>query len=453
MILRAPNTLRLIQGKKRTFLTDDISAASGTLTVESGLDFAVGQYLLLGQFGDERSEVVRVHTATIPTATTITLNANTSYRHEVGTPIFQIDYDQVEFSRATTEAGNKSVLATSSIAADSMDTIYDDTVNSTGFGFYRFKNSAATTYTEYSSAIPYAGWSRDAAQAIFDKALAQVSESVTPRLLYDDLYNYLNDFVDIVNEENYTWSELKVLNTELATLSTGDWEITLPTNVRRRFDPSSILSIRPQNYPPLTYLDDPAWTLVTRELIFSTNTTVIADSDTSIVLTNSANFYDSGTIYINGDAISYTANDRSTNTLSGVTGISTGGHAAESYVLQNATFGTPVAYTFSSEGNIKLWPIADASVNNRILYGSYYRMIPYATSQGSLLYLKNVSAAVEYVAYRIRKKMAGGSLDAQDPEYQSFLTRIRTLLGNDPKGQPQRMVVSYPTSARFKRWC
>lgn len=446
MILRAPNVLRLIQGKPRTALTSPSSSGTSTLTVESISGFAVGNYIIVGQIGDERSEVIRIHTGTAPSGSTITLNSNLSFRHEVGTPVIFTDFNQIEFSRATTESGSKSVLATSDMAADQIDTIYDDTTNSTGFGFFRFKNSAASTFSSYSDPIPYAGYDQDQAQAIFDRALAMVSETVSPKLLYSDLYNFINDFVDIANEESYSWSELKVLDYELDTLATGDFEITLPTNVRRRFDPSSILGLRIQNFPPLRYVPKRVWNELIREMVVTTIPSAITDVDTTITVANSKNLSDSGTIYINGDAIAYTGNTRASNLLTGVTGIATGGQAASSLVLQLPSFGTPIYYTFTETGDIRLWPVADGSVNNRVIFLDYYRRIPYCDSQGDHIYLQNISPAVQYVAWRIKKHLAGGSIDLTDPEYQQFLGRIRSLLTNDPTGQPQRLVIGWPSS-------
>src|SRR3990167_5281940 len=137
----------------RTPLTADSTAASGTITVSNIVGVGVGDYLLIGEFGQETAEIVRVHTVTAPSGTTITLNANTTYAHIRGESVYRIDRNQVEFSRATTLTGSKSVLVTSDITPDSLYTVYEDTTNTTGFGFYRWKNSADTTYTNYSESL------------------------------------------------------------------------------------------------------------------------------------------------------------------------------------------------------------------------------------------------------------------------------------------------------------
>ena len=351
MILRAPNTDRLIEGKPRTQLTSPQDAGSSTITVENISTFAVGNYIILGVLGEGRSEVIRIHASSAPSGSTITLASNTLFRHEIGTPVYFTDYNQVEFSRATTLTGSKSTLATSGMAVDQMDTIYDDTTNTTGFGFYRFKNSASSTFGPYSDAIPYAGYEIDAVQTIIDRALSITSSVISPRLKYDDLFKFVNDAITILNSKNAHWSEAKVLGYELDTISTGDWEWDLPTNIARANDPTAIMALYVRGYPPMRYKPQREWNQWLRDLVFTTLATDVALIDTTIVLTNSKGFADSGTIYIEGDAISYTGNTRSTGTLTGVTGI-TATHTAGStiYVFQNFTPAEPSIYTITSEG-------------------------------------------------------------------------------------------------------
>lgn len=450
MILRAPNVLRLIHGKPRTYLSNFSAAASGTLTVESIAGFSIGQYLLLGLLGNERSEIVRVHTATTPSGSTITLNANTVYRHEVGAPVVLFEYNQVEFNRATTESGSKTVLATSDLTPDSMDTIYDDTTNSTGFGFTRFKNSAGSTYSGYSDAIPYAGYSLDAVFTICDRALSQASATVTPLLTYDNLFSFVNDFVTIANQENTRWSDAKVLNYELDTISTGDWEFTLPTNIAKNTDPTSIISVRVTGCQPLKYVPQREWNELIVDLVTTTNTSAITTGDPTIVLTNSYSFADSGSIQINGDVIAYTGNTRSTGTLTGVTGIQAAGHAASQFVFQAGKFdqGDPVVYTVSSAGKLRVWPLASATSNNKILWLDYYRLIPTVDSLGDLTLIRNNEWAINYVAWRIKKHLAGASTSTVDPEFQLFMKNLKSGIERDMPSEPLRVSVKAPSRSR-----
>lgn len=438
MILRAPNTDLLVSGKPKTFISAGVASASGTLTVESIASFAVGNMLFIGQIGEERTEVGRVHTSTAPSGSTVTLNANTGFRHENGTPVYYSDYDQVEFSRATTATGAKSVLATSSITPAQMETIYDDTTNTTGFGFFRFKNSAGSTFSSYSDAIPYAGYEVDAAKIIFDRALSVAGAKVNPLLRYEDLLLFLNDFIAFANSKNIRWSEMKVLNSELDTIATGDWEFALPSNIAKASDPSAIIQLHVRGYAPMTYLPQDRWNIVASDLIFTTVATAFTTASTEIVLTNSYQFADSGSIEVEGDSIQYTGNTRSTGTLTGVTGV-TANHAASTYALQGNSDAEPIWYSIPSSGYIRVFPICGANVNNRVIYIDYYKKIPTIDTIGDRLGLSDVQPAIDYVAYRIKKHMGGGSLSVNDEDFKLFAAQMQNLVDRDSSGQPIRV--------------
>ncbi len=147
----------LIVDAVETIVNLDCDTGVSEITVESITGLGVGDYVLLGEFGQIDAEIVRLHPSTAPSGTTITLSAATTYAHERGTHIYRIDRNQVEFSRATTLTGSKSVLSTVSINAQSEYTVYEDSTNTTGYGFYRYVNSGDTTYTNYSESFPYAG--------------------------------------------------------------------------------------------------------------------------------------------------------------------------------------------------------------------------------------------------------------------------------------------------------
>lgn len=68
------------------------------------------------------------------------------------------------------------------------------------------------------------------------------------------------------------------------------------------------------------------------------NTVVIADTDVTITVGTDwiAKFANSGTVYVRGDAISYTGKNAGAGTLTGVTGIAAGGHPVNSIVTQTS---------------------------------------------------------------------------------------------------------------------
>ena len=134
----------------KTYLSGSVSAAGVTLTVENISGGAVSQYMVLGEIGDEKTEIVQNHVDTAPTGSTITLiTGGVVYDHPVGTPVYFVGFNQIEFNNATTSGGTKTVLATQDITPDEEYSTYNDTTNTTGYGYVRFKNSTLTTYSQY----------------------------------------------------------------------------------------------------------------------------------------------------------------------------------------------------------------------------------------------------------------------------------------------------------------
>ena len=202
-----------------TPLTADSTAASGTLTVSGIIGVSVGDYLLIGEFGQETAEIVRVHTSSAPSGSTITLNANTVHAHARSELVYRIDRNQVEFSRATSLAGEKSVLTTADIRCDSLYTVYEDQTNSSGFGFSRWKNSADTTYSNYSESYPYAGFSEQSLKKIFDSVLLDmgyVDDNGQPlwsnKVSREAAYQAVVDCQDLIARRRYRWSYLTNFN-------------------------------------------------------------------------------------------------------------------------------------------------------------------------------------------------------------------------------------------------
>ena len=89
----------ITEGRAKTFLNANISAASGTITVFSINGFAQGNfYVLIGEIGSGNAEIIKIHASTAPTGNTITLAANTAYTHDANEPVYYLNYNQAEFS-------------------------------------------------------------------------------------------------------------------------------------------------------------------------------------------------------------------------------------------------------------------------------------------------------------------------------------------------------------------
>jgi len=159
----------IIKNREKTILTSAVAAAATSITVAdtdlapaatSSDTWANNDYMLIGNFGDETSEIMQV-AAAVTSATSITIDRSgetggTRFAHPIGTPVYRLTFNRVEFSRGATDStASLSVLTTIRIQPDDLYTRFEDVTNSTGFGFVRFNNETSGTFSSYSDGVNY----------------------------------------------------------------------------------------------------------------------------------------------------------------------------------------------------------------------------------------------------------------------------------------------------------
>lgn len=151
----------LIEDRRKTYLTAAVTASGTTLTV-ANVDtngWADNDYMILGEIGSPTAEIMQVNGA-ISDGTSMTIDrggsGGTRFAHSIGEPIYRIDYNQVEFSRSATDStSGVSVLSTAEVTPEMEFSSYEDTTNSTGYGFARFKNATTSAFSSYSDGVNY----------------------------------------------------------------------------------------------------------------------------------------------------------------------------------------------------------------------------------------------------------------------------------------------------------
>lgn len=351
------SNLSILKGQPTARLIADEAAASGSLAVSNISGFTAGDfYVLIGTFGDSSAEIVKMHASTVPTGSTITLATNTVKDHYSDSVVTQLDFNQVEFSRATTLAGSKSVLGTQDINADRLDSLYKDLTNSTGFAFARFKNEDSGAFSSYSTGVNYTGNDNTSVEKIVEKACMDSSVEVGGQYSTETmLLNDANDAQDAFTNDDWTFELVKNDTSLTATeyentyaLSGLTYELKYPGNSQ------GIKAVKFSN-APLQLIDNNEMDELYKSVHRTAVATQIEINDTSIVLDNTADFDSSGTVYIDGLAIPYTTNTKSTNTLSGIaSGVITAQILVDAIVWQNINPGLPTKYTISVDNEIVL---------------------------------------------------------------------------------------------------
>jgi hypothetical protein len=78
------------------------------------------------------------------------------YNHSIDEPVYRIDFNRVEFNRNSTDTLiSVTVLTTIKLQPDDEFTRYEDTANTTGYGFVRFNNETNGAFSSYSDGVNY----------------------------------------------------------------------------------------------------------------------------------------------------------------------------------------------------------------------------------------------------------------------------------------------------------
>lgn len=437
-----------IQDEQRTYLDADVSSGVSSISA-NGLNFVIGQYMLIGQPGALKSEIIQIHASTPPTATTITLATATSFAHSRGDVVRFIPYNQI-----TPEHSSDGVSYTADsaipIRADSTETYLQRLSDGSGY-FYRFHFNNGSSYSQYSDPIPAVGYADNTIGNIKRRALREIGESLGDLFNDQDLNDWLQQGRRQLDQmpQILRWTFRTKFNAIVGQCISGNWTVTAPTDLRDRNTYKNILGITfgRQNRPCI-YQDRVRFNQNYLNVARSTLNGVVAGGATSIVLSSTHDFDDSGSISVAGGAVgtlhsnlTYAANNRSTNTLTGVTGVPGGGYATGLTVWQNANFfGLPTAYTIDS-GSIQFdVPFYD-QLDGRNIVMDYYTTIPPISTDSQAFDEPFYDLYVPWLKWKIKYKKANGKIDRDsDPDYRDWMEGVSKVIGQETNGQRVHMV-------------
>jgi hypothetical protein len=350
------SNLGLLEGQKKTRLIADSASGSSTISVAGISGFAISNYVLIGTFGDSSAEIIKIHASTAPTGSTITLASNTTKDHFSDSEVTLLDYNQVEFSRSTTLAGAKVVLGSvQSINADRLESYYKDLTNTTGYAFARFKNEALATFSGYSTGVSYSGNGNTSVEKIVERACQNASVEIGGEYSTENmLLNDANDCQDAITSHDWKFELVKNDTSLTATQYENTYALSsLTYALKYPGIAQGIKSVKFAN-APLQYVDNNEMDDLYKSVKRTAVATQAEIAATSIVLDNTSELSEeSGTVYINGMTLAYTGNDKTTNTLSGISASAiTAIIPVDSIVWQNLNPGLPTKYTITIDNEL-----------------------------------------------------------------------------------------------------
>jgi hypothetical protein len=405
------------------------------------LDTSSGQIVCIGEIGGERSEIRRTSNSTGPSASykEITLRDALQFDHPQDTKVYIVDWDRVEYQHAATVTGAKSTLMVypRSVQADLPETIFVETTKSSGFYFTRFNESIGNTNSDWSDAIPYAGYDDNMVFSIKKRALDNLNEQIDGQII---THEYLNESLWEARREYHNAPGKRpfrrYFNKVIGTALTGSYRIELPTNIQRSATAENLYGVRIGSNPNMRYYDKKMFDADYVGIPHSTlELPYVAGISTSIWLTNGRDFSDSGSLVVEGSILGYTKVTGSQNSLT-ITDHSTYSASGGSDAWQNAAFGLPSKFTVFADptGSSYIYfnrPIETAYVNQNI-YADYYGTLVGYDSDADTLDEPEYDFYVNYLMAKIKHRKNRGENDiTADPDYKLYVFNKEKALKNE----------------------
>lgn len=433
-----------LQQEIQSFLTADSAANASSLSANGG-GFAVGQYIIVGNPGNEFCELLQIHAVTAPTSTTITLAANTTFAHNRGDLVRFIPENQIVPEYSSNSGVSFSAASAINIRPDATETYLQRASDPSTYQYrFRFYNSTTGNYSAYSAVMPATGLADNTAGSVKRRALRGLGEEYSDLISDQDLNDWLAEGRRLADQNPavFRWSFRTKFEQNVGYLLAGQYKINAPSDLRDRNTYKNVLGVRMgQQNRPCVYQDRTRFNQNYLNVAHTTLSGAILANATTLTLTNSRDFDAAGALtfasgVLGGGVIvvAYTANNKSTGVLTGVTGV-TANLADGVDTWQRYVPGLPTAYTIDA-GVLSFDSPLLPTYDGQNVHMDYYTSMSALTDDSSTFDEPFYDLYVYWLKWKIKSKKANGKLDRNsDPDYQDFMSGLAELVAQETPGQ------------------
>ncbi|MDE2312467.1 MAG: hypothetical protein KGJ93_05290 [Patescibacteria group bacterium] len=470
------NITDLIQGADRLVLDADATAGQNTLTVQNIISAATNQILFIGEPGSERSEIIATHASTAPSGSTVTLAANLAQPHPAGTSVYIVRANMVHFFWSSQQVDANvdasslvSLAAAKAIDPTSVNNHYDDSVQSSGYYYYRFEDNVNNVNLNYSSGIPWQEqsphWAQNQVGYLLEKARRKIGFEWGDKFSKQDAIDEINDCFDYIDGAQLRWPRHFVNDYVLGQLSMGEFEFSMPANIYDSSTNRSILNLRiAGQITPLYYRDTKEFENMMENAVFTTIRVQANPGDTTLQVVNSDNFpipSGSSSATVHGfatnvdDAISYTGVTVS-STAGVLTGVPNSGTGAISVIQPvgtkiwaNPSNAQPYWFTVI-RNKIRIWPLPSAQFLNLDVLLDYYTVANRVQFESDILDEDRYDMVQKWLLWKAKSYTRNnGKDDLQDADFLQFMDILKQAVkfkrsGQKFKWKPKINQIMYP---------
>lgn len=351
----------------RTQLVSPIAVSGTAMSVTDNQTFSDDRWFLAGEVGDQEAEENDVNGA-VTHGTSVTVTNTFKFAHDLDTPITLLNERGFKLYGAATDGGAGTLIA----SVDAITTPIADAVSiqwskqysewtmistDTVYAYYYVKFSDGVTDSAASDYIPSTGWSQSAVWNIVKQSLSQTNSEIGNKITNEFLILSADDAQKAVTQFMYQDPSGRLVQmdwdfensySEALTVTTNEPNYSLSSlNLKYQTD-KGIQGVKIGDSRPIKKLNVDEYD----SLMFDVHQTQVATQatagQTTLVVDSLITFSQAGTIYINGQTITYTGIS-GTNTFTGIpasgTGMITSTIAVDSNVWQNISPGFPDYYT------------------------------------------------------------------------------------------------------------
>lgn len=444
----------LNRDKRFSYLTESVVSGGTTIRVQSllgfqNLDTSSGQIILVGEMGNERSEILRTSNTTAPSSTykEVTLRDAMAFDHPQDTKIYIIDWNRADIQWSASASGSKQTITAYpvNIQPDQPETLYVDTTQSSGFYFTRFNETIGNTSSDWSDPVAFGGYDDNSVFSIKKRALDQLNEQIDGNTI---THEYLNQSLWEGRRE-YHQSPGKrpfrqVFNKAIGTALTGSYRIELPTDVEKPFGPQNVYGVRIGANGNMRWIDKKEWDFYWLSKPHTYLLQAYTPGARDLYVNSARDFASSGVVYIEGASITYSDKSNTGGTLR----ISADGSYAcssGSDVYQNVSDGLPDLFTVwaDPQGSSYIYfnrPISTSYIGQNI-YADYYRTLVSYDSDADILDEPDYDIYVPFLKFKIKQRKLRGQIPVvrnrngqayiADSDFQEWQQKKANALNNE----------------------
>ena len=246
IILKSDNRILTEDGAVYSYLVDNCVSNSSSITIVNTENFEVDDFILIEDFGKETAEIFRVGAVNATTGVISLFDStgnpsSTKFSHTESTKIYVLPYNQIRFFW-TTSAGditdeappfNEDNPLTSWLDLDpaSWYTQFSDPTNSTGFGWFVYRNSVSTFVSQESNPIPYGGFAGNTVEQVFFDFDSLLNTNELSLVSMAEKFSWLNEALAFLkNKLNLNNIEYFVSVDQTLSVVAGTKEYILPSD-------------------------------------------------------------------------------------------------------------------------------------------------------------------------------------------------------------------------------